>query len=146
MTTTIDFTEFTGKRVILSIPDDEGTLTEQEVTIQSVNPTVLLVKPKGQIQFEMIDVDKVQDIQLAPTATKKVKAKRINPISLGTARQHLLDRHGAKVAEMNELTEDQAFAAHEAIDHKADDLGHYHEIKAEKSDDGDEDNDDESSE
>lgn len=129
--TTVDYTQYIGKRVILSIPDDEGVLTEQEVTIQSANASALLVKPKGKTQFEIVDPSDVADVSLAPTATKKLKAKRVNPVELGQARSHLLERHGAKLAEVNELDEDQAFAAHETIDHAAGDLGHFHAPKPE---------------
>lgn len=143
MTETLDLTQFDGKKVIVQHQDGEGNVVETEGTVQTGNELGLLIKPKGKASVEIIEAATIEGVELAPEKAKKVGVKWLKDVELGQARQHLLDRHGATVTEVNALNEQQAFEAHADIDHEAEDLGHRHGEKPKKSESEPETSDDE---
>jgi hypothetical protein len=135
--TQINFDEYVGKRVTLTRLEGEGDSQKEvqlEATVDSFAGDILLIKPKGKSNFDMVTTSEIKDITLAPDSNA-LKPKRMDPIRLGNVRQHYADRHGASLTELNGITEEEAFAAHEALDHKAEDLGHYHAVKPAKPSD-----------
>lgn len=129
--TDTDLTKFQGKRVLVQVkldqPNEKGeTLIEVEGKAEAANALGILLKPKGRTQVDLIEADKIESVELAPDTEKKLAARTISNAEYGKARQHLLDRHGCSLEQVNALNEDQAFSQHQAIDHKASGLGHVH--------------------
>lgn len=127
--------EFSGKKVVvtrnLSEPNEKGeTAVEVEGQVQVANEIGILIKPKGKVQFDLIPISEIEEINLAKEGNKPLKASKLQPVKLGQARRHLLERHGVQLKWANEVTEEQAFEYHESLNHKELDLGHFHEAKA----------------
>jgi hypothetical protein len=135
LTTTASLATYEGKKVIITVnlkaPNDAGeTAIEVEGTAQAANELGILLKPKGRTNLDLIEAADIEDIKLAPEPDKKLAAKTLKDVELGNAKQHLLDRHGLTLADVNALTEESAFSYHSTLDHKALDLGHVHGAKA----------------
>lgn len=130
MTTAVEspYIQFEGKRVLVLV----GAESEPaEARIEKAKAGAIIIKRKGKSSVELFTDDEVHSVELAPVEEKEVKARKLKPVELGGARQHLVDRHAYTVKSVNELTEQACFDFHEGIDHKADDLGHFHEAKDE---------------
>jgi hypothetical protein len=132
MVDTADLTKYQGQKVIVQVkldePNEKGeTLIEVEGKAEAANALGVLIKPKGRTQVELIEAEKIESIEFAPEGDKKLGTRSILPIEYGKARQHLLDRHGNTLDEVNNLTEEQALAYHTDLQH--DGLGHKHEAK-----------------
>lgn len=123
--------EYAGKKVILHLQQDDGTLAELEGKVEDASEVGIAFKEKGKRDISLILPHQVEEISLAPNATKKVVQKKLKLVTITTVRQHLADRHGRLVSELNGMTDEQAWAEHEAIDHS--DLGHRHEAKTDDS-------------
>ena len=131
-----DYTKFVGKKVIvtrnLDKPNEKGELAvEVEGTVEAANVHGVMLKPKGQVKPEILNLDEIEEIRFAPEKAKNIKAKVLKPIEHGQARGHLLERHGLTLKEVNALSEEEALEFHESIDHVAKDLGHVHGSKEE---------------
>lgn len=129
-----DLTKYSGQRVVVQVkldePNDKGeTLIEIEGKAEAANALGILIKPKGRTQVELVEVDKIESVELAPESEKKLSAKSLAILDLGKGRQHLLDRHGLTLEEVNQLNEEQAFDYHGELDHVELALGHKHEEK-----------------
>lgn len=133
-TATRDFTDFTGKKVIitrnLAEPNEAGdTAVELEGKAESANSLGILFKAKGKTGLELIEASEIEDVRLAPETDKKLTAKTLKVTELGSAKQHLLDRHGLTLTDINGLDEGAAHTYHAELDHKSLDLGHVHGAK-----------------
>lgn len=136
---TKDLSKWTGKRVTvvrnLPEPDADGNATvEIEGLVQVGNDMGILIKPKGKVTFDLIQLDEIEDVFEKPEESKELKASKIKPIKRENVKRHLLDRHGLTLDYVNGITDEQAEAAHNGIDHVASKLGHVHvaeEAKAE---------------
>lgn len=132
--TDMDLTQYTGKKVRLvhnlDEPNSEGHLAEEiEGTVQVGNAVGVLIKKKGRTMSDLIEAHKIEKIEEITSAPKALKPKVLKEVGLETARQHLLDRHGWKLADVNQMSDQQAFVAHGEIDHSV--LGHQHGEKGE---------------
>jgi len=127
--------EFSGKQVILHLVEEDG-LREVEGKVEAASAAGVAFKEKGQRDLKLVLPDAIEEIQLAPTKPKKAVQKKLKPIEEQHARQHLADRHGYTLEAVNGMSDANAFAEHESIDHTG--LGHRHEAdKAEESESGD---------
>lgn len=129
--TATDFEQYVGKKVTLTrnlaeANDDGQTAEELEGTVEAFAGSVLLFKPKGKTTADMIEVGDVESIDYAPDKAKKISRKKLKPVTYGQARNHLAERHGFTLKQVNEMTEKQAFEAHNGIDHEGQDLAHVH--------------------
>lgn len=127
--------EFAGKRVTvtqnLSEPNEKGeSAVEIEGVVEIGNALGLLIKPKGAVQLKMIGVDEIEEIVPAKEKSQALKRAELQPVKLGQARRHLMERHGVTLKWVNENTEEAAFEYHESLDHEQLDLGHVHKEKA----------------
>jgi hypothetical protein len=124
--------EYQGKKVRFTLalrePVDGQSTAKVEGHVDLVAPdeSALIIKEKGHsmtrlIEASMIQLDTIEFIYETPRA---LKARRLDPLSVAHARQHLLDRHEFHLAAINGMTDDQAWVAHKDIDHGP--LGHYH--------------------
>ena len=142
-TTTQDLAQFTNKRVIivrnLPEPNEKGEgAVEIEGQVQIGNELGVVIKPKGQVKFDMIPAEEIEEIRLATEVSKDLKRSKLKVVELGSARRHLLERHGYTLAWVNSATEEQAFEHHASLDHEEMDLGHVHVNKEEKDASSDE--------
>jgi hypothetical protein len=125
-TAEVDLGSLTGKRVNLTFRDKgEGEPQTLEGRVELANSLGVMFKEKGKSNVTLVEavwIDNVEELQpKEPNVTVKV----LQPIPLGRVRQHLADRHGYERARVNALTEAQAAAEHDAIDHE--NLAHRHE-------------------
>ena len=124
-----DLAKYNGQKVIVQVnldkPNDKGeTLVEVEGKAEAANELGILLKPKGRTQVELIEASKIESVEFAPEPEKKIAAKTIAVIDYGKARQHLADRHGLTLEEVNQLNEEQALDYHNQTEHGT--LGHVH--------------------
>jgi hypothetical protein len=136
--TEVNLSDYTGKKVIvtqnLDQPDKDGnTAIEVEGTVQVGNSDGVLIKPKGKATFDLIEARSIEDIRLAPEKDKSFKASKLKLVTIGSARRHLLERHGVTLAWANSVSEEQALEYHNSLNHEELDLGHVHTAKADKS-------------
>lgn len=118
---------FIDKEAVFHLIKDDNTLEQVTGTIKAATVAGVPFKRKGQSGLELTSVNKIEEIALAPAKVKSVTRKRLDPIELGKARQHLVDRHGVTVSWAKDAAEKDAFDYHATLDH--DDLGHYHAEK-----------------
>lgn len=123
--------QYTGKKVLVTVKAEDGTFTEVEGTVEVGTPDGVLIKPKGKTKIDLIEAASIEEIKYVAEAPKAITAKKLKLVTFGQARGHLLERHGYKLADINGMTEQAAFDFHAGLDHKALDLGHVHEDKAE---------------
>lgn len=130
-----DYSRFTDKRVVvvynLEEPDAEGhAASEIEGTVQAANSEAILIKPKGKTTPSLILTSMIESIEYVNEKPKELKAKVLKEVDYGTARSHLLERHGYTLSEINKVSEKEALEVHSLIDHVAAGLGHVHGNKA----------------
>lgn len=123
MTATQDLSTFVDRKVVLVYNKGEESI-EIEGTVQNASPVGVIIKPKGRASIELIEADQIERIEAAPEKAKTLSAKAVKNVIYGNARQHLLDKHGFTLTQVNSLTEEAALEIHDAIDHA--DLGHKH--------------------
>lgn len=116
--------EYSGKQVVLHIVNEEGGLDELEGKVESASEVGMAFKEKGKRDLRLIEPSQIEEIEVAPEAPRKAPQKKLQQVTTKSARQHLLDRHGYLRSWANEVSDDEAFAEHESVDHS--DLGHRH--------------------
>lgn len=101
--------------------DDHDTVTGR---IETISDTAVIIRTRA--GSEVVTNARIVDLPvvLPPRRNSKVIVRTLRPLET-TVRQHLVDRHGLVVDLANALTEDQAVAYHNRIDHG--NLGHRHE-------------------
>jgi hypothetical protein len=120
-----DYSGYTDKKVKLQLTD--GTVLEG--TIEAGSTVGVVLKEKGQRSTKLIEAKDIQSLGEVEAAPKKLKARTLPLVTEGKVREHLIERHGLKVSEIDALTEEQAKAFHDTVDHS--DLGHKHRAKTE---------------
>lgn len=130
-----DLKEYEDKKVVLvrnlAKPNDKGdTAEELEGTLVAVAGDAVMFKQKGKATAGLIDIGDIERVDHADTGSKKLVRKTLKVVKFGQARNHLLERHGYTVTQVNEITEKEAYDLHASIDHEAQDLGHVHKDKA----------------
>ena len=131
--------DFDGKQVILTLIEDDGSAREVEGKVEAASAAGVAFKEKGKRDVELVEPKSIEEIALAPVKPKNLAQKKLKPVAEQNARQHLLDRHGYDRSVVNGMTDEQAFAEHEDIDHA--DLGHKH-VEPSEDDEADETGDD----
>lgn len=125
-----DLEQYNEKKVLVTVaPKDGADAYEIEGTVSVGNDLGLLIKPKGKTQLLLIEAAEIVEVKYVLDKPKDLKAKELKPVEFGSVRQHLLDRHGFSLADINSRDEAWAFEFHNEIDHKAADLGHVHVAK-----------------
>ena len=122
--------QFQDKKVILVIEGDDENY-EYEGTVEAASEAALGFKEKGKRDLVIVKPSEIVEISLAPEKAKKVTQKKMKPIAEGNVRQHLADRHGLKLEEVNRMSEEEAVKYHDKLDHSI--LGHRHEAPVEES-------------
>lgn len=118
----------------LATPNAKGESAEEiEGTVQASNAMGILIKPKGQVNFKLVEHNEIEDVFLTPEGDKKFTRSKLKLVEAGKMRRHLLDRHGLTLKWCNEATEEDAVAYHNSLNHEELDLGHIHVAKEEKA-------------
>lgn len=138
--TDTDLSQYNGKKVTvvrkLETPNEKGESAVQvECVVQVGNANGLLVKPKGKVQFDLIKLDEIEDVYLTPEKSKPLVASKIKKVTIGQARRHLLERHGVTLEWANSVSEEDALAYHDSLDHVELKLGHVHVDKTDEKKD-----------
>ena len=122
--------EYQDRKVVLTVndPEAEGGVATVEGKAVNANALGILLKPKGKSSFVLYEVDDIQSVDTAPDKPKGLKAKTLKLVEAGNVRQHLVDRHGYRLSEINAMSDEDALEFHEQLDHS--DLGHFHAEKA----------------
>ena len=114
-----------GSAVTLKFRDEAGATFEQEGTAEVSNEYGVLFREKGKQSAKLIAADGVISIEVAEGKPAKLRVKRFDLLTdPAKARQHLVAEHGYKVSDIEKMSEADAFAHHESVDHT--DLGHQH--------------------
>lgn len=113
-----------------AIVEGQPTLVEIDGQLKAVHERGIMIRPKGRIQPEMATMDDLEEIQLYDEKPKPIQQKRMAHVMFGSIRQHLADRHGWALEELNgaDFTEARAYDVHEG-EHlpTADPISHFHE-------------------
>lgn len=129
--------KYSGKQVLVHVIEDDGSVSEKEGKFEEASEVGVAFKEKGKRDVDLLLPEEIEEVTAAPTKPKKLVQKKLKPATESTARQHLADRHGYDLTDLNEMSDEQAFSDHEEIDHE--NLGHKHE--ADDDDEADEDSD-----
>lgn len=114
-----DLEKYNEKKVVLTIG---GEKTEGKVMAASAIGIVF--KAKGSSATKLIEAKDIEDIAEVVAGPKKLKSRVIPQVHDAKNREHLIERHGYKVSEIEKLSEEDAKAFHDSLDHS--DLGHSH--------------------
>lgn len=120
-----DYSEFTDKKVTIQLTDN----TKVEGTVEAGSTVGVVFKEKGSRGTKLIEAAQIAAIEPVAEAPKKLKQRTLPIVTEGKVREHLIERHGFKVSEIEALSEDAAKSFHDGIDHS--DLGHKHRAKTE---------------
>lgn len=126
-----------GNRVVvvknLNEPNEAGeSAVEVEGTVEAVNQMGMLIKPKGRVNLDLIELAQIEEISFAAEKLTTIKQKTLQPITYGNARKHLASAHGIELTWLNANSEEAALKFHNDLDHT--NLGHKHEAKDEAKD------------
>jgi len=131
-----DLADYVNKKVTLtrnlSVANDKGeTAEELEGLLVAVAGDAIMFRPKGKTNALLIDLPDVESIAYAQEKAKTLSRKTLKPVTHGQARTHLLERHSFTLGVIHGMSETDALAKHNEIDHEKSDLGHVHGEKDE---------------
>lgn len=124
--TELDLSQYEGKKIVVVKKSENGDAAEIEGTAQLANQLGILIKPKGKTNLEMIETADIEEVRYVVEKPKALARKTLKPVEFGQARNHLLERHGLTLTQVNEMDEKAAFDVHNEVDHEGSDLGHVH--------------------
>lgn len=127
-----------GKTVLFTIRNEDGTTSQVEGVVEAASAIGVAFKKKGQSQLVMHEADAIETFEVLPEKPKVLKQKNLKPIPTDQVRAHLADRHGINLTWLNSVSNEEAEAYHNSIDHvtgESGPLGHKHEATAEKAED-----------
>lgn len=123
----MSYEKYQGRKVVVVYKVDGQTdAVEQEGTAEVANAGGILFKPKGKTQMVLIEASNIEEVNFAEDKPKKLDRKTLKVVQFGGARNHLLERHGYRLGDINDMSEQDAYDLHEGIDHETEDLGHVH--------------------
>jgi hypothetical protein len=115
---------YAGKNVNIKLTGEYAELSgEGKVEAASTMGVAFKPKGKGTVIVLPSDVDAIE----AAAVVKKITRKSMLPVTLDNVRQHLVDRHGYKVSDIEQYTPEQALEFHSTLEHA--ELGHDHTAK-----------------
>jgi len=114
--------DYVGKTVSVTLSGADAG--EYEGKVEAASPAGMAFKPRGKSTM-VINASDVEAVELPTPGEKKITVKSLKPVGLSDVRQHLVDRHGYKVADIQDnMTPEQAQKFHDELDHS--ELGHNH--------------------
>lgn len=120
-----DLEQFAGQKVVVVYtPSGKSEAVEAEGTAEAANIMGIVFKLRGRQNSELIEVGQLEEVRFAPEKLKELKQQDLTPVKYGSARKHLLDRHGITLEWVNKTSEEDALTAHAASPHG--EIGHQH--------------------
>lgn len=116
--------QYSDKDVLVHLVQEDQSLKETTGKIMVATEAGIGFKEKGKASAELLTLSQIEEIAPAPAKAKPVVQKKLKPIEMGQARQHLIDRHGVELKWAKEADEKAAFEYHATLDHS--NLGHVH--------------------
>lgn len=127
----MSYAKYAGRKVVVVYKVDGQTdAVEQEGVAEVANEGGILFKPKGKTQMILLEASNIEEVNFIEDKPKKLDRKTLKLVQFGNARSHLLERHGFRLGDVNDMSEQDAFDLHEGIDHDTEDLGHVHKDKS----------------
>lgn len=115
-----DYSGYEGKKVVVT--DTSGETYEG--VCEAGSELGIVVKLKNSAKSTLIESKNIDTVTEPAAAPKKLKPRSLPQIAEGKVRQHLLDRHGYAISDIEAMTEEEATAFHNGLDHEG--LGHFH--------------------
>lgn len=115
---------FDGKDVVLHRIKEDGSVEELTGKIDGASEFGVAFKEKGKRDVVLVEPKDIEEIDVAAVKPKSLPQKKLKPIDNKAVRQHLLDRHGYGRKHVNAMSDEDAVAEHDSVDHT--DLGHRH--------------------
>lgn len=119
----IDISALAEKRVALTVQDTDGSEKEIEGTIEAASAAGVVIRQKGARRSEVYAAAQILSAEVLLVG-KKIKRRQLQPIEVEEAKQHLADRHGYSLPDVEPFTDEQALDFHGTINHE--NLAHYH--------------------
>lgn len=116
--------QYAGKNVKLVIVGEKAGLSG-EGKVDAAGPFGVAFKAKGKAT-EILEPSEIDSIE-ASAVVKKIVVKSMQPIALDNVRQHLVDRHGYQVKDIESYAPEQALEFHATLEHAG--LAHNHDAK-----------------
>lgn len=114
-----DYTVFKGKKVTVTTKGEDIDGTVEEASLAGI-----VLKPKNSSRSLLVESKDIDDIVESGSGPKRLKSKSLpQPVS-GKFREHLVDRHGYPLADIQAMAESDAESFHNSLDHSP--LGHFH--------------------
>jgi len=133
MTTVVDFKAYEGKKIKFKYVPPKNAADDAprtiEGTIDMATDSAILLKERGSAMLKLIELSGIESdtIEFIVDPPTEIKQKTVAPVTVGGARNHLLDKHGWKLDAINGTSDEDAYKIHSAIDHE--NLGHVHEVR-----------------
>lgn len=121
--------QYEGQKVTAVILPEEGTEGEPQTLegkAEVANESGLILKAKGKSGLQLFSLERVESLEFAAEEPKKVTVKTVKVIGYGKVRQHLADRHGYTVTDLEDFSEEEALHTHNNLDHQAESVAHVH--------------------
>ena len=117
--------QYDGKKIVLVVDAGEGEDAAEYTGKAEVASTAGIgFKESGKRDVVLVEPAQILEISLAPEKAKKITQKKSRPVKSGNVRQHLADRHGLPLDQLNGRSEADAVEYHDGLDHS--NLGHIH--------------------
>jgi hypothetical protein len=133
-----------GKSVVLHKVAESGDLEEFIGILEKVTPLGIAFREKGKRSIMLLEPEQIEEVADAPAPSaggpKRLVQRKMRPVDENTAKSHLFIYHAYNRDELEAMSHNDAFEAHELLDHTK--LGHKHE-EPEVVEESDEDADDE---
>lgn len=104
------------KRRVVATVNTPGGLVEFDGELKAIHTSGFMIRPRGRPGHEMAKMTDVEKLELFDERPKPIEGKRMAHITYGSIRQHLADRHGFAIEDLNgqDYTENVAYDVHEA--------------------------------
>lgn len=120
----------TEERRVVAVINKNDTALEVDGQLKAAHERGIMIRPKGRMVPEMIDPEDLESLELYDERPKRIEPKRMAHIVYGNIRQHLADRHGFALEDINgpDANENWAYDEHEK-EHavSAPKMSHFHE-------------------
>jgi hypothetical protein len=129
----VDLNAYVNKKIKFMYRPPRNSVDEQAreclgvVFLVNDAANAMLLKEHGAVMHRLIELDGIDysTLVLVEEPPRELKQKTMPPVTLSGARFHLLHHHGGSLAGLNGWTDQEAFDAHNRVDHS--DHGHVHE-------------------
>lgn len=109
--------------------DETPGEVEGHIQMVNVDAGAVLIKIRGSVLLKLVEIAGINfdTFEVIAEKPKPLTQKTLPPVTLSSARFHLLDRHGLALSLVNAITDEDALAKHADINHW--DSGHVHEVR-----------------